>query len=360
MNTETSIHQPHLDNIDFFRILFTIIILYGHCLKQLILIAGSQAPFFWVKSFTSAFAYMCDTFFIISVFFIFFSFHKKEYNLFKIVINKIARLWPVVICSIICLLVLDIFGVEYFNKTSWCFEMFLLHDALTHKMSAGHMWYVNVMFWGYILYYLIYNIFDKNKISYVIGIIVFCAYSILLKENGNQIEGYIFSFRMVRGIAGMGLGYLIAYLYRNCYPCIVKINDKKATIIWTVIEIISLFLIIKITLVKGVSISFAIIIVSFLMMFYSFLFNKGFLSKLFNVSWMSSFGKYCYSIYMMQYFPFFILKKYLWTREFVINYPLFNIILFVCICTIVGIITYHVVERPCKKLILKYAAKACD
>lgn len=61
----------HLHNIDFFRIVFTLIILYGHIVQHWMMPQFGQQQFFInLMNHTSyAFGYLCDMFFILSGFF---------------------------------------------------------------------------------------------------------------------------------------------------------------------------------------------------------------------------------------------------------------------------------------------------
>lgn len=368
MNTETSIHQPHLDNIDFFRILFTITILYGHIIQWFLKpLCGKEEFFIHLLKYTSyLYGFMCDMFFILSGFFMFFSFKKEGCTLSKFILIKISRLSPVLIFVVMLFFVLSCFHIIKFDNYGNFCALFFLNDSLSSRIpwSNGVAWYINVMFWCYILYCLILRVFDEVKVKYVIGIIIFFAYSVLLNKMNlyaKPLDNGIFTFKLIRGIAGMGMGYLIADFYATYNLKKTKIS-KKFIYTWTLCEIFFTYLLIKIAIIKPISSAFSVMIICFIILFYSFLYKNGIFSKLLDRNIVSFLGKYCYSIYMLQWVVFLILDKYLWRNpSFGAKiYPVANIIIGICLCILVGMITYHVVERPCKKLILKYAAKAFD
>ena len=368
MNTETSVHQHHLNNIDFFRILFTITILYGHIIQWFLKpLCGKEEFFIHLLKYTSyLYGFMCDMFFILSGFFMFFSFKKEGCTLSKFILIKISRLSPVLIFAVMLFFVLSCFHIIKFDNYGNFCALFFLNDSLSSRIpwSNGVAWYINVMFWCYILYCLILRVFDEVKVKYVIGIIIFFAYSVLLNKMNlyaKPLDNGIFTFKLIRGIAGMGMGYLIADFYATYNLKKTKIS-KKFIYTWTLCEIFFTYLLIKIAIIKPISSAFPVMIICFIILFYSFLYKNGIFSKLLDRNIVSFLGKYCYSIYMLQWVVFLILDKYLWRNpSFGAKiYPVANIIIGICLCILVGMITYHAVERPCKKLILKYAAKAFD
>ena len=80
-----------LKNLNFFRIWFTITILYGHIMQHFLIPMFPDLPaIIYIKNHISyAFGYMCDMFFIISGFFLFFSFWKNTILPDDIIINSL-------------------------------------------------------------------------------------------------------------------------------------------------------------------------------------------------------------------------------------------------------------------------------
>ena len=71
------------------------------------------------------------------------------------------RLLPVLTASLIGIMILSKFidGVKYLKYENLV-ALFFLDDALIANFPTnnGAAWYINVMFWGYILYYCVLNL----------------------------------------------------------------------------------------------------------------------------------------------------------------------------------------------------------
>ena len=59
-------------------------------------------------------------------------------------------------------------------------------------------------------------------------------------------------------------------------------------------------------------------------------------------------GRYSYSIFVMHIIVQDLLRRNFWDihRSFVIAHPVFNLILPVILAILLGVVTYHLVERP--------------
>ena len=240
-----------IQNINFFRIFFTLMIVYGHIIQHYMMPMYGELPFFqnMSKHISYSFGYMCDMFFIISGFFLFFSF-KKHLEFSDFVITKVIRLLPVLIFSIFAILLLSfIFTDVHYLKYQNFLAIFFLNSSFIANFNTNNntAWYINVLFWGYIFYYCFVNLLPKEKINYAIGILIFFSYSVLLNKmelyNQPQIwqDGTI-TICMLRGIAGIGLGYLIGNWHNNNLQNYQKTkgNSPFSYLFFTVIEIVSL------------------------------------------------------------------------------------------------------------------------
>lgn len=68
---------------------------------------------------------------------------------------------------------------------------------------------------------------------------------------------------------------------------------------------------------------------------------------LLNSRYSSFIGQYAFSIYIMQVFCLHLFKEYIWKWSFIIKYnPYLMIALSLFISIVVGILTYHFVEKP--------------
>lgn len=345
-------------NINLFRIWFTVTIVYGHIIQHWMMPRFGELPFFTnlYRHTSYAFGYLCEGFFVISGFFMFFTFLKKP-SFQKMIISKIARLWPVIVFSLMGFFVLSLFGFVKFEKYGNIPALFFLNMALTPVFfNDGGAWYINAMFWGYVVYYCLDKVVREDIKIYVVSLITFFCYSILLNKlhlyNQPQIFCECLSYSMIRGLAGMGFGYILAYVYNE--KAGIR-EDKNVKPFQAIMEIIFITLLIKISIIKKVDSAFPIMLISFTILFLFFVFNKGIVSKITDKKIFDVLGRYCYSVYMMQGIAFHLANKFLWNnaRYGVQHYPVVNICGGIMLCIVLGVITYHIVEIPAKNFILR-------
>ena len=351
-----------LDNINFFRILFTLVIVYGHIIQHHMMRLFGDMNFYQHLKVSYSFGYMCDMFFIISGFFMFFSF-LKDTSFKNFIVSKFARLQPVLIASFVGILILSwiIPGVYYFKYQN-LLGLFFLDDsfAVNFLTNNGAAWYINVMFWGYIFYYCLNRIIPKDKINYVIGLIIFFAYSILFNKMElyaqPQIwqEGFL-TIPMIRALAGMGLGYIIGDIYNKNLITDNQVNNesKIKTILYTGLECVSLWFLFRFAIIKWQEFNFPVMMILFVVLFYLFLTKKGYLSRWLDNNVCFTLGKYCFSIYMMQEVMFVILNETFWKPYAANMSQPFVIVVSVLAVCVFGVITYYLVEKPFGKLYKK-------
>ena len=87
-----------------------------------------------------------------------------------------------------------------------------------------------------------------------------------------------------------------------------------------------------------------------------FLRREGFISRLFENSLWSKLSQYTYSIYICHLFIRALLKQHLYRKmpEFVINYPILNVVLAISLSCLFGVAVYYLVEKPAAKHLKKY------
>ena len=354
----------NFNNINFFRIFFTLVIVYGHIIQHFMMPMYGHLPFFEKMSHhvSYGFGYMCDMFFIISGFFMFFSFQKHK-TLPELVLSKVARLTPVLLVSLVGMGVLSlIFPDVIFYKYQNVLALLFLDDAVIANFPSnnGAAWYINILFWGAIFYFFLLKAISKNKS--VLALIVFFAYTILLNKMNLYaqpqvwLDGLVTIF-MLRGIAGMGLGYLIGDWY-NSRPAPTDTPSRQAAWGFTLLEGTMLFFIFKFAIRRALPFNFANMTVCFIVLFFCFLTKKGHISQLTDRKIIFTLGKYCFSIYMMQEVMFCFLKHTFWQEaSFVAAHPVLTLIISMAVICALGLITYYAVEKPafafCKEQIKK-------
>ena len=98
-----------------------------------------------------------------------------------------------------------------------------------------------------------------------------------------------------------------------------------------------------------------VLIIAFSALFVLFIMNQGVLSQLFNKPWVSKIGRYTFSIYIMQEAGIASVK-YLWTN--IRGGGMSLVLISVLICIILGVVTYHLIEKPISDFYRKRVEKA--
>lgn len=331
----------HLYNLDFLRVTFTLIIVAGHIIYFLPSY-GFKAPFSYQE-----FGALCDGFFILSGLFMKHSIEKAD-NFHSYIKPKIIRLWPVLAFSVLCAYIVSKFKIITFCKYDNLLTLTFINRAFAEFCTGnGCAWYVAVLFWCHVLFFCVYKISGKEKFIYVTAVISFISYSVLFKQTNiyNMVPyGGMFTFFMVRGIAGVSGGLLLYCITPLCE------NQSKETRLKNVflglIELIVLSSLFRFCFTK--QINFPVFLVFLYALIYLFIKQSGFISKFLSKKLWYHLDKYCYSIYMMQEIMWPLLNKFLWQNASfgMNNHPLAVFWISNLIIIIVGISTYYLIEKP--------------
>ena len=341
----------YYNNISFLKIIFTLQILYGHIMQHYIMSQFVEFSFYkkLFKYTSYNYGILCEMFFIISGYFLFKELEK--YNFKELIIKKIIRLWPVLFFSVLFAYILSRFSIAPWYHLNVIPELLFLNNSMISRIPSvtGVAWYINSMFYSIILYYIIYKLSDKNKFIYINSLIVFIAYSILFNKNylyNEPIVYYdLFTFMLIRAIAGVGFGMLLYQANIN-----IKINNKLQYFIFGILELILIVTIIIYTSILTTKFAFPILLILFVVLFLLFINKVGFFSNLINKKCFSFMDKYTYPTYIMQWFIFYIFNKFVWHNDKIgaTRYPILNIVFPILACCILGIITYYIVENIVK------------
>ena len=356
-----------MGQIEFLRLLFMLLILYGHLMQHFIFPHFGDMPIFVeLKKHTSyAFGYLCEAFFVISGFLLSFSFERKKHDdFFHFSATRFARLAPVAWFELI---VRGIFRIIDWGKFSFygnLTALLFIPNALTIRVPTMLNWFVGSLFWASVLYYLLWKIIDSKKFYYVVAFITLCVYCVLLHKlhlyNKPEVWNDIFPFFLLRAIAGIGLGLLFgAYFLKNKHCEI----SQKEKIIWSLVDLILLVNIVNLSIVSWYDVAFPAIMTCFVILFYSFIFKVSYIAMLVGCKFVMWAAKYAYSVYIMQFAVFVALYHLLYFHPVwgVRQYPVGNIIFSLCTVCLVSIVVYHLVESPLRKLILaKLAARQAE
>lgn len=336
-------------NVDFLRFILAVIIVMYH---------GRDVNIIQVNNFYPEIqhGYLCvEFFFIIAGFFLFKNIKKEEHTI-NFVKKRYLRLVTPILIAILLVAVISIFIPEiHFKFNDNILKIFLLHTCglapFTGGLAGKGNWFVSVLFIISIFYFYLYKITDKKVFNFITALLILFSYVIFVNLKGiNNHWGLykgIINVGLLRGIGGLGLGYFISMVYRNNF---LKNCTKKFKILLTGLEIYLIcFLghyILCSNKVPGKSIF--LLILAFVILFYLLLIKQGYVSKIFNNKVLASFGKYSYTIYIMQFIVMELLKYtiYLNNLEYVKTHTSTVFGLQTIIVIITGIGIYKLLEKP--------------
>lgn len=360
LNT-TKITKEKLCNIEALRFIFCIIIFIHHYYGKFRLgIYGGELDFLKVNTLNGYMA--VEYFFIIAGFFLIYKF-KQNQPVTDFIKTKIIRLWPLVAFLFILYMIVGCFGLVKFKLYPNILALLLLENiGITLKWgNIADDWFVSVLFFVSIFYFYIFKYFKKTTYNFFIPIVVLLCYTFLIQQSnggmGEHIKTYygIFNCGLLRGIGGMGLGYLIYqfYSYLNNQTFV---NNLKSSIIYTVIEGYLFGFVVYETGFHKISFNNRIILViTFCGLLLTFLLKRGFLSKLLDNKFSVILGRYSFALYMTHCFLWHLFKHY-WVDSHVntiITHPYLTGIGMFIIAFIFAIFAYHCVEIPAGKYLKK-------
>lgn len=336
-------------NIEFLRFFFSVLIVYFHILYSNIMkyVDGIGAYMILRQSAVNL-GLIVECFFILAGFFLYPSTKNVSLGFCNFAVKKFFRLWPVFAFAMLPPL---LFHSHSLNML----DFFFLRATGLSLDFRGINWYISPLFWILLFYFcLIYYWKDEEKKNLFIAVLVYFAYMLNISVlNGNFSRATVYGFislGICRAIAGIGLGYLLAYLSNYLENIHITTSFGKSKFMFPIlinaIEIIFftnlLSFLLGFTDYKN---KFAIVVL-FSINLLCFVKQRGLLSKLLNRPVFAFWGKFSYSIYVMQQISFNILSRSLWQTSLIQN-PYLCLTLSVCLSVVIGIGTYYLIERPC-------------
>lgn len=360
--------STRLYNVEAIRFLFSVIIVYYHILHSNIMNFTGGSSFYERLAFQSSNASLIvECFFIISGYFLYKSYCRKpDLSVKEFVYNKVARLWPM-------LLVYEFIILIFFSGKPYVLffnVLFLQCNGISFDYQ-GINWYISPLFWCLIFYFVLLKCTkDKRKTNLFIAVLVYFSYMMNLRATngdfGRDVEYSIISLALFRAVAGVGLGYLIGVCVDSVknLPSVKKFQPGKMenaviSIVISVLEIGFFALLLVQLLYKDKAYQNKFIaVILFTGLFVCMLTGKGILSVITNNKVFGFFGKYAYSIYVMQQISFYIMQKTIWQNEaFVQNHALRCIAVSVLISVLFGIAAYYIIEKPAAALFKRFGKK---
>lgn len=349
-----------MPQLDFIRFYIVLSIIYGHLMQVSIFPKYSDIPVieYIIQHFTYSFGLGCEILFILSGFLFFLSLNKHKYSVFEFTIRKWIRLiTPIFFLSCVYYL-LKLLGLTTLNRWTVLYQLLLIGDSGPFPLWSGYpfLWYITSMFISMVFYFSLYTTTECKKFFLITGIIIYLSYSMLAPKNfwypaDPYIGGVLYTY-LLRGLAGVGMGCFLGLAYQKYRPRFRK-HSFLSFILTSMLEIsLMVFFVYSINLID-VKTSYLIFPLSFIFFFFIFVLYKdtrggGVLSLILSNSIFTKIGSYTYSIYVMQHAAFIISEAYLFPNETfgIQTFPILNIILSITLSILLGIFTFHYIEKP--------------
>ena len=292
-----------------------------------------------------------DGFFIIAGFLLIYTF--KNISIKEFIKKKYIRFSPTIIFSVIVCFIASLFHAIKFRFWDDLLVILLLNNfgyCFAHGTTPA-LWFTSALFSGLLLYFSLIKIKNKN-LKILLFIIFPCAAYILLEilQHGSFASPhknyYIFNIGFLRALGGTGLGVLTGFLYNlfknKILPFIYKILINLA-------EISLICFILWWLICPHEPLNCIIFVIAFAMLICLFSLKQGIISKLTDKELWVKLGKYQYSFYIIHSVIGKILLNVCWKNniDFVKNHPYSTISIVILAILIGGILTYHLVEKPC-------------
>ncbi len=341
--------SQRLYNVDFLRLLFVTLIVYYHFIPQDFVQNSAIPMLIWMKNNSRSIGFLGNAgLFIVSGFFLAPTLTKNGYTFFQFATHKLMRFWPTLCFAFTCMAIMGMFHlVHHFDVGQNILNLLLIHQngsGLTTKLSnLNPSWFVCTLFWASLFYYALCNsLKEKNSFIFITALIVW--FSTVLYEHSIGIPDY----RVVYGFfprAGMlALGMIGLGILLRAFLSEIRIENRKINYwIASVLEILLFSYLMYGCLIERFKETHMVLIVAFSALFVLFIMHQGFLSQLLNKPWVSKIGRYAFSIYIMQSVGF-VCMKYLWA--YIRGGGTGSVLLSVLICIFIGVVTYHLIEKP--------------
>jgi len=218
--------------------------------------------------------------------------------------------------------------------------------------------FLSSLFWASVIVYSLrrfleekYSLFAISLITIITTLFYFNYAFEQIPTNYFQNVYVIFDVFLLKGISGVGFGYLVSYLLFDKFNLSEKRREEVdyksfSFFLWSLIEI-ALLLSLCYCTVGFPKISNNEFIFVQILLVVCFLLKKGALSNLFETGLSEKLGRYVFAIYVFHNFivdalVLFFLKH----RLFVEQHILLHTLIYIISSVLIGVIVYHLFEKP--------------
>lgn len=357
MTESPNVKKTFYHHIDLMRFIFSVLIVYYHVLHGSIMPYVTDPLYTQLAKANDFSSNIVVCFFILSGIFQYRSFRSNpELNVFEYIANRVVRLWPVLIFAMLSEALIS-------GKFSWTRTlvnaMFLQCSGISLEYK-GMLWYVSSFFFASIFLYAVLRSLSLRKAGFVISLLTYfcCAFLINYYDGGiggRETVYYVLNIGVIRGVAFIGAGILLAMIYEKLASMqeLAPISKAARRILFGVkaaTEILSLLFLYRYFLQSTPLNNHIVLVLVFCLLLLCMLSRNDPLGILLNRKAFGFLGKYAYSIYAMQGTSFLILQKTLWSSDAFVAHVWLAVVVSVLFPLAVGIVIYYVVERPCASL----------
>ncbi len=264
-------HVPQMMNMEFLRLIFALGIVSYHLAERLNIFNEG-----WLG---------VEFFFILSGFFLTITF-TSDRTTADFVKSKLIHFIPL------------LFMCAFFSKAKiipvLSNILLLQSTGLSDDVVPPQSWFLAVLFWVSLFYFYMMKICPVKVCRLVFALLTFFSYTACRHFGWDGMINNIFSIRLLRGVAGIGLGYFIAYFYQISVK-----YEIKNTLFYTVSEMIVLFYVVGLMFIKEIYPENQIVaVITFACLIFLFSLKRGGISGYLNKPFLAKISACSFTVYM--------------------------------------------------------------
>ena len=313
-------HVPRMMNMEFLRLIFTFGIVSYHLAERLSLFNEG-----WLG---------VEFFFILSGFFLTMTFNPDR-TTGDFAKSKIIHFIPLLL---LCAFLGKAKIIPVLSNV-----LFLQSTGLSDDVVPPQSWFLAVLFWVSLFYFYMMKICPVKVSRLIFALLTFFSYSACRHFGWDGMINNIFSIRLFRGVAGIGLGYFTAYFYRITIK-----NEYKNALFYTVMEIVTLFYAVGLMFVESIYPENQIIsVIMFSFLIFLFSLKRGCISQYFDKPFFAKISACSFAVYMTHWFVVIdvVLR---WKQKFPLLQDHKYVLMTgtIILSWIIGIFVHKYIEKP--------------
>lgn len=325
--------QASLQNIEFLRILFTLVVLAHH--------------FMGYYGIWNSGAYAVEFFFLLSGYLLALTF-KPERSILEIAKQRWIRFVPLVVFGgILC--------QGEWKSFLGCIMM--QNTGLTHgDIPNAPAWYIAILFWCMLFYLGLLKALPQRSCILCFAIIGFLAASMITHMPGDRLDLFadIWTRALLRGLSCMAFGIILAQCCRRTTGEIIPPAQKWC---YTAAEASILVYIIWGTFdVRVCPESWIGMVLSLIALLYLFILKRGHLSSFFEHPCAAKVAKYSLAVYLTHWIFITTIVKIMHADYpgWLDSHPELCISIAMAGSWVIGILAHHLVEKPCTRYLTHF------